>query len=100
MVLMDDKCNNKIYYSIMSNLAKMFENELIEGRVYVFSNFVIEKSNRIYLPTVYVCRITFKKESRIVNMVDDRKVSYNHFNFFTHSNILKQTNEPSNLFGT
>ncbi|KAL4374117.1 hypothetical protein AHAS_Ahas05G0149700 [Arachis hypogaea] len=49
----------------------MFENELIERRVYVFSNFMIEASGAIYLPTAHVCRITFKKESRIVNTVDD-----------------------------
>ncbi|KAL4337934.1 hypothetical protein AHAS_Ahas12G0159800 [Arachis hypogaea] len=83
MVLMDDN----------SYLVKMFENELIEGRVYVFSNFVIEVSSEIYLPTAHVCRITFKMESRIVNTVDDRKISNNHFNFLAHADILKQINE-------
>ncbi|KAL4336862.1 hypothetical protein AHAS_Ahas12G0052600 [Arachis hypogaea] len=99
MILMDDKCD-KIYYSIKNYLTKMFENELIERKVYVFSNFLIEKSSEIYLPTTHVCRITFKKESRIVSTVDDHKILVNHFNFLAHTNILRQTNGQSNLFGT
>ncbi|KAL4286905.1 hypothetical protein AHAS_Ahas19G0132900 [Arachis hypogaea] len=99
MVLMDDNCD-KIHCSIKSYLTTMFENELINGRVYVFSNFVIEELSRIYLPTAHVCRITFKKESRIVNTVDDCKISANQFNFLAHADILKQTNEQFNLFGT
>ncbi|KAL4356467.1 hypothetical protein AHAS_Ahas09G0089600 [Arachis hypogaea] len=54
MVLMDDKCD-KIHCSIKSYLTKMFENELIEERVYVFSNFVIEELRGIYLPTAHMC---------------------------------------------
>ncbi|KAL4336727.1 hypothetical protein AHAS_Ahas12G0039100 [Arachis hypogaea] len=65
IVLMDDNCD-KIHCSIKNYLAKMFENELIEGNVYVFSIFLIEESSRIYLPTAYVYRITFKKKSRII----------------------------------
>ncbi|KAL4396560.1 hypothetical protein AHAS_Ahas01G0104100 [Arachis hypogaea] len=71
MVFMDDKCD-KILYSIKNYLTKMFENKLIEKKVYVFSNFLIGKSSGIYLPTVHVCRITFKNESCMVNTVDDR----------------------------
>ncbi|KAL4299296.1 hypothetical protein AHAS_Ahas17G0086700 [Arachis hypogaea] len=96
---MNDKCD-KIHCSIKNYLAKIFENDLIEGKVYVFSNFLIEKSSGIYLPTAHVYRITFKNESRIVNTVDDRKIPDNHFNFLDHANILRQTNEKSNLFGT
>ncbi|KAL4288218.1 hypothetical protein AHAS_Ahas19G0264200 [Arachis hypogaea] len=92
MVLMDDKCD-KIHCSIKSYLAEMFVNELIEEKFYVFSNFVIEESSRIYLSIGYVCKITFKNESHIVNIVDDRKISDNHFNFLAHADILKQTNE-------
>ncbi|RYQ85309.1 hypothetical protein Ahy_B10g104834 [Arachis hypogaea] len=76
----------------------MFENDLIEGKVYVFSNFLIEESSGIYLLTTHVCRITFKKESRIVNTIDDRNIPKNHFNFLDHTDILRQTNEKSNLF--
>ncbi|KAL4306471.1 hypothetical protein AHAS_Ahas16G0181600 [Arachis hypogaea] len=54
----------------------MFENELIEEKVYIFSNFLIEESSGIYLPTTHVCRINFRNESRIVNTVDDRKIIY------------------------
>ncbi|KAL4293987.1 hypothetical protein AHAS_Ahas18G0183000 [Arachis hypogaea] len=61
MVLIDDKCD-KIYCSIKNFLSKMFENELIKKKVYVFSNFAIEESSGIYHLTVNVCRITFKKE--------------------------------------
>ncbi|KAL4337958.1 hypothetical protein AHAS_Ahas12G0162200 [Arachis hypogaea] len=78
----------------------MFENELIEGKVYVFSNFLIEESSEIYLPTTHMCRITFKKESHIVNTIDDRNIPDNHFNFLDHADILRQTNEKANLFGT
>ncbi|KAL4274752.1 hypothetical protein AHAS_Ahas20G0038600 [Arachis hypogaea] len=78
----------------------MFENDLIEGKVYIFSNFLIEESRRIYLSTAHVCRISFKKESRIVNTVDGRKISDNYFNFLNHADILRQTNEKSNSFGT
>ncbi|XP_072090407.1 uncharacterized protein [Arachis hypogaea] len=53
MVLMDDKCD-KIHCSVKNYLTKMFENDLIEGKVYVFSNFLIEKSSGIYLPTTHV----------------------------------------------
>ncbi|KAL4371451.1 hypothetical protein AHAS_Ahas06G0167100 [Arachis hypogaea] len=98
MVLMDVKCD-KTHSSIKNYLTKMFENELIEGKVYVFLNFVIEKSSEIYIPTAHVCRIIFK-ESYIINTVDDHKIPDNHFNFLAHANILKQTNEQSNLFGT
>ncbi|KAL4397069.1 hypothetical protein AHAS_Ahas01G0155000 [Arachis hypogaea] len=56
-------------------LTKMFENELIEGRVYIFSNFLIEESSKICLPTTHVCRETFK-ESRMKNTVDDHKIVY------------------------
>ncbi|KAL4370865.1 hypothetical protein AHAS_Ahas06G0108500 [Arachis hypogaea] len=77
----------------------MFENELIEEKVYVFSNFLIEELSGIYLSTAHVCRITFK-ELHIVNMVDNRKIPANHYNFLAHANILRQTNEQSNLFGT
>ncbi|RYQ95030.1 hypothetical protein Ahy_B08g090010 isoform A [Arachis hypogaea] len=44
---------NKIHCSIKNYLAKMFENKLIEGKVYVFSNFLIEKSSGIYLSTAH-----------------------------------------------
>ncbi|KAL4337124.1 hypothetical protein AHAS_Ahas12G0078800 [Arachis hypogaea] len=67
----------------------MFENEPIKGMVYVFSNIVNEESREIYLPTTHVCRTIFKQESRIVNTVDDCKISDNHFNFFAHADILK-----------
>ncbi|KAL4289407.1 hypothetical protein AHAS_Ahas19G0383100 [Arachis hypogaea] len=77
----------------------MFENELIERKVYVFLNFVIKESSGIYLLTTHVCRITFKKESRIINTVDDHKILYNHFNFLAHVAILKQINERFHLFG-
>ncbi|KAL4393953.1 hypothetical protein AHAS_Ahas02G0103500 [Arachis hypogaea] len=88
MVLMDDKCD-KIHYSIKSYLTKMFENELIEGMVYVFSNIVNEESREIYLPTAYVYRTIFKEESHIINTIDDCKIFDNHFNFFAHAYILK-----------
>ncbi|KAL4374060.1 hypothetical protein AHAS_Ahas05G0144000 [Arachis hypogaea] len=77
----------------------MFENKLIEGKVYVLSNFAIEESSEIYFPTTHVSRITFKKESRIVNTVDDHKILYNHFKFLAHAAILKQINERFHLFG-
>ncbi|KAL4294494.1 hypothetical protein AHAS_Ahas18G0233700 [Arachis hypogaea] len=64
-----------------SYLTKMFENELIKRRVYIFSNFVIEESSVIYLLTIHVYKITFKNESRIINIVNDRKISDNNFNF-------------------
>ncbi|KAL4277019.1 hypothetical protein AHAS_Ahas20G0265300 [Arachis hypogaea] len=47
----------------------MFENDLIEGKVYVFSNFLIEESSGIYLLTTHVCRITFKKESHVIGLL-------------------------------
>ncbi|RYQ85311.1 hypothetical protein Ahy_B10g104837 [Arachis hypogaea] len=89
---------DKIHRSIKNYLAKMFENDLIEGKFYVFSNFLIEESSGIYLPTTHVCRITFNKESCIVNTIDDRNIPDNHFNFLDHADILRQTNEKANLF--
>ncbi|KAL4344837.1 hypothetical protein AHAS_Ahas11G0218300 [Arachis hypogaea] len=74
-------------------LIKIFENELVERKVYIFSNFEIEKSSGIYLLTVHTCKISFKNESRIVHTVDDRKIPDNHFNLLAHTDILKQTNE-------
>ncbi|XP_020970095.1 uncharacterized protein LOC107620097 [Arachis ipaensis] len=97
MVLIDDKCD-KIHCSVKNYLAKMFENDMIEEKVYVFSNFLIEESSGIYLPTTHVYRITFKKESRIVNTINDRNIPDNHFNFLNHADILRQTNEKANLF--
>ncbi|KAL4288056.1 hypothetical protein AHAS_Ahas19G0248000 [Arachis hypogaea] len=69
---MDDKCD-KIYCSIKNYLAKMFENDLIEGKVYVFSNFLIEESSGIYLPTTHVCRIIFKKESHVIGLLTEKR---------------------------
>ncbi|RYR01136.1 hypothetical protein Ahy_B06g079979 [Arachis hypogaea] len=61
MVIIDDKYD-KIHYSIKNYLAKMFENELIEEK----------ESSGIHLSTAHMCRITFKKQSCIVNMVDNQ----------------------------
>ncbi|KAL4294478.1 hypothetical protein AHAS_Ahas18G0232100 [Arachis hypogaea] len=51
----------KVFMNDKNYLAKMFENKLIEGKVYVFSNFLIEKSSGIYLSTAHVCRITLRR---------------------------------------
>ena len=69
-------------------MTKIFENELVERKVYVFSNFEIEKSSGIYLLTVHTCKISFKIESGIVHLVDDRKILDNHFNLLAHADIL------------
>ncbi|RYR14705.1 hypothetical protein Ahy_B04g071373 [Arachis hypogaea] len=63
--------NKTAFIEIVLMDDKMFENDLIEGKVYVFSNFLIEELSRIYLPTTHVCRITFKKELRVANTVND-----------------------------
>ncbi|KAL4276016.1 hypothetical protein AHAS_Ahas20G0165000 [Arachis hypogaea] len=60
---------DKIHCSIKNYLVKMFEHDLIEGKVYVFSNFLIEESSGFYLPTTHVCRITFKKESYVIGLL-------------------------------
>ncbi|KAL4307181.1 hypothetical protein AHAS_Ahas16G0252600 [Arachis hypogaea] len=52
----------------------MFENELVERKVYFFSNYEIGESSRIYLPTAHTCKISFKNESYIIHTANDRKI--------------------------
>ncbi|KAL4293133.1 hypothetical protein AHAS_Ahas18G0097600 [Arachis hypogaea] len=52
----------------------MFKNDLIEGKVYIFSDFLIEESSAIYLPTAHVCRITFKKESHVIRLLTRKEL--------------------------
>ncbi|KAL4299756.1 hypothetical protein AHAS_Ahas17G0132700 [Arachis hypogaea] len=62
-------------------MTKIFENELVERKVYVFSNFEIEESSGIYLSTAHTCKISFKKETCIVHTIYDHKIPYNYFSF-------------------
>ncbi|XP_016178552.1 uncharacterized protein LOC107621006 [Arachis ipaensis] len=91
-----DMLGDRIQCSIKNPMRRLFENDIVEGRIVTLSNFSLAVNDQKYKPTTHSHRIYFKRETQI-RPLEDSKFPDNVFHFVPNEIILGHDNPQSHL---
>nr|XP_025681668.1 uncharacterized protein LOC112783105 isoform X3 [Arachis hypogaea] len=91
-----DQLGDRIQCSIRNPQRRLFEDELVEGKIYTICNFSVAINDKKYKATNHASRIYFKRDTQL-RLVDDPSFSENVFRFVPNEVILNHTNAQSHL---
>ncbi|MED6222716.1 hypothetical protein PIB30_067069 [Stylosanthes scabra] len=95
MVVMDSE-GFHIQCSIRNPLRRFYEADIIEGKVYSITKFLLATNDQKYKPTTHACRIYFKRDTQM-KLVNDVNFLETIFNFVPNEAILCHGNAQSHL---
>ncbi|XP_020974917.1 uncharacterized protein LOC110270293 isoform X2 [Arachis ipaensis] len=91
-----DQLGDRIQCSIRNPQRRLFEDELVEGKIYTICNFSVAVNDKKYKATNHASRIYFKRDTQL-RLVDDPSFPENVFRFVPNEVILNHTNTQSHL---